>query len=59
MTLISKTVVYEDFPQKQIKKRIFNALFYFFMSMAPVRKKIYEKFTQGMAAPYKKRLKKL
>ncbi|MDA8134926.1 MAG: NAD(P)H-dependent oxidoreductase [Desulfobacteraceae bacterium] len=54
-----KTGFYKDFPQKQIKKRIFNALFYFSMSMAPVRKKIYEKFIQGMVAPYKKRLKKL
>ena len=54
-----KTGFYEDFPQKQVKKRIFNALFYFFMSMTPVRKKIYQKFIQGMVAPYKKRLKKL
>jgi len=54
-----KTGFYEDFPQKQIKKRIFNALFYFFMSLAPVRKKIHEKLIQGMVAPYKKRLKKL
>ena len=50
---------YEDFPQKQIKKRVFNALFSFFLFIKPVRKKIHQEFIPGMVAPYKKILKKL
>lgn len=50
---------YDDFPQKKIRKRLSNAMFSFFLSIKPVRKKIHQEFIPGMVAPYKKVLKKL
>jgi len=50
---------YDDFPQKKIRKRVSNAMFSFFLSIKPVRKKIHQKFIPAMVAPYKKVLKKL
>jgi len=50
---------YNDFPQKKIRKRITNAMFSFFLSIKPVRKKIHQEFIPGMVAPYKKILKKM
>jgi multimeric flavodoxin WrbA len=54
-----KMGIYKDFPQRQLRKRISNAVFSFFVSIKPVRKQIYKKFIPGMVAPYKKALKKL
>jgi hypothetical protein len=50
---------YDDFPQKKLQKRVSNAMFSFFLSIKPIRKKIYQEFIPGMVAPYKKVLKKL
>jgi multimeric flavodoxin WrbA len=54
-----KMGVYQDFPQRKIKKRISNAIFSIFVAIKPMRKKIHQKFIQGMVAPYKKVLRKL
>lgn len=51
--------MYQDFPQRNIKKRISNAIFSIFVAIKPMRKKIHQKFIQGMVAPYKKVLRKL
>jgi multimeric flavodoxin WrbA len=51
--------IYDSFPQKKIKKRIKNQFFLLLMHIGPVRKKIHERFIQGMVAPYKKVLKHL
>jgi hypothetical protein len=53
-----KIGVYNDFPQRKIRRRLSNAIFGFFMSIKPIRKKIHARFIQGMAAPYKKVLNK-
>ncbi len=54
-----KQHVYGSFPQRKLKKRFYNALFYLFVSIKPLRRQIHRKFIPGMVAPYKKLLKKL
>ncbi|MCF8088425.1 MAG: hypothetical protein K9L23_10230 [Desulfotignum sp.] len=53
-----KMGLYDTFPQRQLKKRVGNAVFAFFLALKPIRKKIHQKFISGMVTPYKKVLKK-
>jgi hypothetical protein len=50
---------YSDFPQKEIKKRVFNGIFSFLLSIKPIRTKVHKELIPGMLSPYKKQLKKL
>jgi len=50
---------YKDFPQRKIKKRLSNAMFSFFLSIKPVRRKIHKDFIPGMVKPYKKVLTRI
>ena len=50
---------YKDFPQRQIKKRLLNISFSFFLCIPPLRKRIHKDFIPGMVAPYKKVLRRL
>lgn len=50
---------YKNFPQRQIKKRLSNTIFSSFLSISPLRKKIYRRFIPGMVAPYIKVLNKI
>ncbi len=54
-----KIGVYKGFPQRKVKKRIFNAILSFFVAIRPMRKKIHQKFIPKMVEPYKKVLNKL
>ncbi|MBN2060190.1 MAG: NAD(P)H-dependent oxidoreductase [Deltaproteobacteria bacterium] len=50
---------YKNFPQRKIKKRLYNTIFSLFISIKPIRKIIHGKFIPGMVAPYIKILNKI
>jgi multimeric flavodoxin WrbA len=50
---------YNDFPQREVKNRLKDRIFSFFVSIKPLRKEIHKKFIPGMVEPYKKVLSRI
>lgn len=54
-----KIGTYKSFPQRKLKKRVFNAIFKMFISIKPIRKKIHAVFIPKMVEPYQKVLDRI